>query len=139
MTDIKPPRFPVGTVVFSRVFHDPDTTKTVYAAKWDGAEYRYTLQDAFGTKDYGYFDKDLIAQDVDLIDKLRDEDSYYRLQEKHWCIDAEELERQRLAAANCIEALVAEIDRLRGALSWAEDADPVLVDAIRNRAALGEK
>ena len=50
---------------------------------------------------------DLIAQDADLIDKLRDEDSYYRLQEKHWCIDAEELERQRLAAADRIEALEA--------------------------------
>ena len=47
----------------------------------------------------------LIAQDADLIDKLRDEDSYYRLQEKHWCIDAEELERQRLAAADRIEHL----------------------------------
>lgn len=47
----------------------------------------------------------LIAQDADLIDKLRDEDSYYRIQEKHWCIDAEELERQRLAAADEIERL----------------------------------
>lgn len=52
----------------------------------------------------------------DLVAKLRDEDSYYRLQEKHWCIDAEELERQRLAAADRIEALEAEIERLRGAL-----------------------
>lgn len=52
---------------------------------------------------------DLIAQDADLIDKLRDEDSYYRLQEKHWCIDAEELERQRLAAADRIEALEAAL------------------------------
>lgn len=58
----------------------------------------------------------LIAQDADLIDKLRDEDSYYRLQEKHWCIDAEELERQRLAAADRIEALEAENERLREAL-----------------------
>jgi hypothetical protein len=40
-----------------------------------------------------------------LIEQLRDEDSYYRIQEKHWCIDAEELERQRLAAADRIEAL----------------------------------
>lgn len=47
--------------------------------------------------------------DADLVSKLRDEDSYYRLQEKHWCIDGEELERQRLAAA-------AEIERLRIAL-----------------------
>ena len=52
---------------------------------------------------------DLIAQDADLIDKLRDEDSYYRLQEKHWCIDAEELERQRLAAADRIETLEAAL------------------------------
>lgn len=50
----------------------------------------------------------------DLVAKLRDEDSYYRLQEKHWCIDAEELERQRLAAADRIEALEAENERLRG-------------------------
>ncbi len=49
----------------------------------------------------------------DLVAKLRDEDSYYRLQEKHWCIDAEELERQRLAAADRIEALSAESERLR--------------------------
>ena len=47
-----------------------------------------------------------------LIDKLRDEDSYYRIQEKHWCIDAEELERQRRAAADRIEALEAENERL---------------------------
>lgn len=52
----------------------------------------------------------------DLVAKLRDEDSYYRLQEKHWCIDAEELERQRLAAADRIAALEAENERLRGAL-----------------------
>ena len=52
---------------------------------------------------------DLIAQDADLIDKLRDEDSYYRLQEKHWCIDSEELERQRLAAAALIETQAAEL------------------------------
>ena len=52
---------------------------------------------------------DLIAQDADLIDKLRDEDSYYRLQEKHWCIDHEELERQRLAAADRIETLEAAL------------------------------
>lgn len=45
----------------------------------------------------------------DLVAKLRDEDSYYRLQEKHWCIDAEELERQRLAAADRIEALEAAL------------------------------
>jgi len=47
-----------------------------------------------------------------LIEQLRDEDSYYRVQEKHWCIDAEELERQRQAAADRIEAQAAEIERL---------------------------
>lgn len=51
-----------------------------------------------------------------LIEQLRDEDSYYRVQEKHWCIDHEELERQRLAAANRIIAQAAEIERLREAL-----------------------
>ena len=56
---------------------------------------------------------DLIAQDADLIDKLRDEDSYYRLQEKHWCIDSEELERQRLAAAALIETQVAELAKYK--------------------------
>ena len=59
---------------------------------------------------------DLIAQDADLIDKLRDEDSYYRLQEKHWCIDSEELERQRLAAADRIETQAREIERLKEAI-----------------------
>ena len=56
---------------------------------------------------------DLIAQDADLIDKLRDEDSYYRLQEKHWCIDHEELERQRLAAAALIETQAAELAKYK--------------------------
>ena len=65
----------------------------------------------------------LIAQDADLIDKLRDEDSYYRLQEKHWCIDAEELERQRLAAADLIETQAREIERLREALEVIRDGD----------------
>ena len=53
----------------------------------------------------------------DLVAKLRDEDSYYRLQEKHWCIDAEELERQRLAAADRIEALEAEVERLNSLIN----------------------
>lgn len=72
---------------------------------------------------------DLIAQDADLIDKLRDEDSYYRIQEKHWCIDAEELERQRLAAANRIAEQAAELakwkalaETLAGALEEIERA-----------------
>lgn len=108
----------------------------------------------------------LIAQDADLIDKLRDEDSYYRLQEKHWCIDAEELERQRLAAADrieelasmeeCltaelgdandrIEALEAENERLREALeqiasgAWVICRDDPLDVRTIARAALGEK
>ena len=58
MTDIKPPRFPVGTVVFSHVFRDPDTPKTVCAAMWDGAEYRYHVEDREGVIDTGYLDKD---------------------------------------------------------------------------------
>lgn len=79
----------------------------------------------------------LIAQDADLIDKLRDEDSYYRLQEKHWCIDAEELERQRLAAADRIERLrdaLIRISNLSPAVThgWAEEARQIA------RAALGE-
>ena len=41
-----------------------------------------------------------------LVNKLRDENSYYRIQEKHWCIDAEELERQRLDSADLIERLI---------------------------------
>ena len=51
-----------------------------------------------------------------LVERLRDDDSYYRIQEKHWCIDAEELERQRLAAADLIETQACEIERLREAL-----------------------
>lgn len=53
-----------------------------------------------------------------LVANLRDEDSYYRIQEKHWCIDGEELERQRLAAADLIETQAREIERLRGALQF---------------------
>ena len=55
-----------------------------------------------------------------LVANLRDEDSYYRIQEKHWCIDGEELERQRLAAADLIETQAREIERLRAALGWYE-------------------
>lgn len=94
---------------------------------------------------------DLIAQDADLIDKLRDEDSYYRIQEKHWCIDAEELERQRLAAADRIEeldrhltlsgkvgkalserieALEAENERLRAVLFSIEDQTDTDVETM---------
>lgn len=49
---------------------------------------------------------------TDLVKLLRDEDSYYRLQEKHWCIDAEELERQRVAAADRIEELESALKRI---------------------------
>lgn len=72
----------------------------------------------------------------DLVAKLRDEDSYYRLQEKHWCIDAEELERQRLAAADRIEALEAENERLKNIL---RDCNPESMSWLDARdAALGE-
>jgi len=58
-----------------------------------------------------------------LVEQLRDEDSYYRVQEKHWCIDHEELERQRLAAANRIIAQAAEIERLeRSRSAWEDEA-----------------
>lgn len=80
-----------------------------------------------------------------LIEQLRDEDSYYRVQEKHWCIDAEELERQRQAAANRIEAQAAEIERLKAEVknAWCDDVLPCrqLMDAKqeieRLREALG--
>lgn len=49
---------------------------------------------------------------TDLVKLLRDTDSYYRIQEKHWCIDHEELERQRLAAADRIEELEAALKRI---------------------------
>ncbi len=48
-----------------------------------------------------------------LVANLRDEDSYYRIQEKHWCIDGEELERQRLAAAALIETQAAELAKFK--------------------------
>ena len=80
---------------------------------------------------------DLIAQDADLIDKLRDTDSYYRLQEKHWCIDHEELERQRLAAADRIERLkdaLTRISNLSPAVThgWAEEARQIARAALGN-------
>ena len=52
------PLFPVGTKVVSHVFFDPDTPKTVCAAQWDGAEYRYVVKDANGVADTGYLAKD---------------------------------------------------------------------------------
>lgn len=53
------PMFPVGTLVTSHVFFDPDTPKQVVGARWDGAEYRYTLKGRTGVADYGYLAKDL--------------------------------------------------------------------------------
>lgn len=63
-------------------------------------------------------------EDKALVKRLRDDDSYYRVQEKHWCIDHEELERQRLAAADLIETQAREIERLRGAISAALRCTP---------------
>ena len=60
-----------------------------------------------------------------LVANLRDEDSYYRIQEKHWCIDGEELERQRLAAADLIETQAREIERLNAILSEMNDRDVI--------------
>ncbi len=58
----------------------------------------------------------LTDNDKALVERLRDEDSYYRWQEKHWCIDFDLLERLHLEAADRIEAQAAEIERLREAL-----------------------
>jgi predicted RNase H-like nuclease (RuvC/YqgF family) len=44
-----------------------------------------------------------------LIEQLRDEESYYRWQEKHWCVDFDLLERLHLEAANRIEDLEAQL------------------------------
>jgi hypothetical protein len=49
--------------------------------------------------------------DKSLVDRLRDEDSYYSLQEKHWCIDYDLLKQLHLEAADRIEDLE---QRLRG-------------------------
>ena len=74
---------------------------------------------------------------TDLVKLLRDEDSYYRLQEKHWCIDAEELERQRLAAADRIEALEAENERLEALFTDATyEARAMMEEIERLRAEL---
>ena len=75
--------------------------------------------------------------DKALVERLRDEDSYYRIQESHWCIDAEELERQRQAAADRIEALSAEVERL---LNLLRDCDPESMSWLDARdEALGEQ
>jgi hypothetical protein len=90
----------------------------------------------------------------DLVKWLRDEDSYYRWQEKHWCIDFDLLERLHLEAADRIEALTAENERLaeagakqafevgvlREALDWMSNSEPLVVEAILSRvsAALGD-
>lgn len=54
------PMFPVGTMVSSHVFHDPDTPKRIARATWDGVEYRYVVKDAAGVSDYGYLAKDFV-------------------------------------------------------------------------------
>ena len=71
----------------------------------------------------------------ELVKRLRDEDSYYRVQEKHWCIDAEELERQRLAAADTIEAQAAEIAEYRRQHCSAVEIARPLLDALETQAA----
>lgn len=68
-----------------------------------------------------------------LVANLRDEDSYYRIQEKHWCIDGEELERQRLAAADLIETQAREIERLNAILSVVRDIGKTARAATRRR------
>lgn len=50
--------FPVGVQVFSHVFFDPNTPKTVWEAIWDGVEYRYSVVDTDGVVDTGYLAKD---------------------------------------------------------------------------------
>jgi len=64
MTDYKhgSPLFPVSTKVTSHVFYDTSEVKTVLDARWDGAEYRYTLIDSTGIEDEGYLAKDLRRQ-----------------------------------------------------------------------------
>ena len=64
MTDYKygSPLFPVSTKVMSHVFHDTSEVKTVFDARWDGAEYRYTLVNSKGIEDEGYLAKDLRRQ-----------------------------------------------------------------------------
>lgn len=53
------PKFPVGTIVTSHLFFNPDVPKTVHLAEWDGAEYQYTLVNKRGVPDVGYLAKDL--------------------------------------------------------------------------------
>jgi hypothetical protein len=61
MSDESNPLFPVGTLVTSHVFHDPDQPKRVAVARWDGVEHRYTLVGEDGALDCGYLAKDLTA------------------------------------------------------------------------------
>lgn len=101
--------------------------------------------------------------DKALVERLRD-DWPEILVEKHWMMDSDAIEEQRKEAADRIEAqaaeiaelkswkaaedahhhkLRAEIERLREALrevleEWVADYDPLLVDEILSRAALGE-
>lgn len=71
----KQPKFPVGTVVYSHVFRHPDIPKRVCSAEWDGAEYRYAVEDENGVVDTGYLEKDFSFtggnRKQDRIDALR--------------------------------------------------------------------
>ena len=56
-----------------------------------------------------------------LVDRLRD-DLPQTLIEKHWVDDHDAIYKQREEAADRIEALTAEVERLRGALQSVVDA-----------------
>lgn len=69
----------------------------------------------------------------DLVERLRG-DWPEILVEKHWMMDSDAIDKQREEAADRIEALEAENERLREALEWY-----VAEDAKYMRAALGER
>jgi hypothetical protein len=79
----------------------------------------------------------LTDNDKALVERLRDGESYYRWQEKHWCIDFDLLERLHLEAADRIEAQAAEVERLREALRNILDLQLSCAKVIA-RTALGE-
>jgi len=56
-----------------------------------------------------------------LVDRLRG-DWPEILVEKHWMMDSDAIDKQREEAADRIEALEAEVERLRGALRKADEA-----------------
>ena len=55
----------------------------------------------------------------DLVERLRG-DWPEILVEKHWMMDSDAIDKQREEAADRIEAIEAENERLRGALGWYE-------------------